>query len=155
MDLRCGQLERRNDLAVLSHAQTLESAQSAAKTRALEVRGRAEEVLRLAAAYARKYCAIKKEAMTRQLLPQDLPILEALGLRLQQARERRNIGADLMAERLGATIETLHKLESGDASLDIATLYRVLRILGLSDDLDWLAQDGEMVGKLLSINERE
>ena len=93
--------------------------------------------------------------MTRPLLPQDQPQVTALGLRLQQARERRNIGADLMAERLGVPLETVQQLEAGDASLDIATLYRTLRILGLADDLDWLAQDAAMMVKLLSKREKK
>jgi transcriptional regulator with XRE-family HTH domain len=89
--------------------------------------------------------------MTRPLLPQDLPILEALGLRMQQARERRNISADLMAERIGVPLVTLHSLENGSAGISLADFYRALRILGLAEDIDWLAQDDEMVGKLLSI----
>ena len=82
--------------------------------------------------------------MTRPLLPQDQPQLMALGLRLAQARERRAISAALMAERIGVPLEALHRLEAGDASLDIATLYRALRILGLSDDFDFLAQDAPL-----------
>ena len=82
--------------------------------------------------------------MTRPLLPQDQPHLSALGLRMQQARERRNISAELMAERLGVTIETVHSLENGDASIALADVFRALRILGLADDLDFLAQDAEL-----------
>ena len=80
--------------------------------------------------------------------------MTALGLRLRLARERRNIGAELMAERIGAPLETLQRLEAGDASLDIATLYRALRILGLSRDIEKIAVDEELAGKLLSIGEQ-
>lgn len=89
------------------------------------------------------------------LLPQDQPALTALGLRLQQARERRNISEPLMAERLGVSLEILNRLEAGDASVTIATLYRTLRIFGLAGDIDWLAPDAEMIGKLLSIQEQK
>jgi transcriptional regulator with XRE-family HTH domain len=70
---------------------------------------------------------------------------------MQQARERRNISADLMAERIGVPLVTLHSLENGSAGISLADFYRALRILGLAEDIDWLAQDDEMVGKLLSI----
>ena len=80
--------------------------------------------------------------------------MAALGTRIGEARERRQISAELMAERLGVPLETLHGLEAGDASLTIATLYCTLRILGLADDLDFLAQDATVKAKLLSIQER-
>ena len=96
--------------------------------------------------------AIKKEAeMTRPLLPHDLPQLEALGLRMREARERRNITAELMAERIGVPLETLHSLEDGSASILLADFYRALRILGLARDINKLAVDEELAGKLLSI----
>ncbi len=82
---------------------------------------------------------------------QDLPQITALGLRLQKARERRGINAKLMAERIGVSLETVHRLESGDASLNIATLYRALRILGLKQDFYTLAADKPMQRKSLLI----
>lgn len=72
--------------------------------------------------------------MTRPLLPQDQPPMAALGLRLRQARERRGISAELMAERMGVPLETLHGLEHGDAVIALADVFRALRILGLHAD---------------------
>lgn len=92
--------------------------------------------------------------MTRPL-PHDLPMLEALGLRMRDARERRNISEALMAERIGVPLETLQGLEAGSAEISLSDFYRALRILGLARDIDCLAQDAEMQGKLLSIGEQE
>lgn len=89
--------------------------------------------------------------MTRPLLPQDLPQITALGLRIQQARARRNVSVEHMAERLGVPLETLQRLEAGDASVDIATLYRALRSLGLKKDFYALAADKTLERKLLLI----
>lgn len=93
--------------------------------------------------------------MTRQLLPQEQPRMTALGQRLRQARERRGISAELMAERMGVPVSTLHGLESGDASIALADVFRALRILGLSRDIEKIAVDAELAGKLLSIKEQK
>lgn len=89
--------------------------------------------------------------MTRSLLPHDLPQMEALGLRMRDARERRGITEDLMAERIGVPLETLQGLEDGSAEISLSDFYRALRILGLARDINRIAVDAEMLGKLLSI----
>lgn len=56
---------------------------------------------------------------------------------------------------MGVHLDTLRSLESGDASISLADFYRALRILGLSSDIDEVAVDAEMAGKLLSIGEQK
>jgi transcriptional regulator with XRE-family HTH domain len=80
--------------------------------------------------------------------------MEALGLRMRLARERRGISDALMAERIGVSLETLHGLESGSAEISLADFYRALRILGLSGDISTIAVVEELAGKLLSIGEQ-
>jgi transcriptional regulator with XRE-family HTH domain len=77
--------------------------------------------------------------------------LTALGLRLRLARERRRLGTELFAERLGVSRETLRRLEKGDASIALGTFLRALRVLGLDRDIDSLAADDEMGRKLQDI----
>jgi transcriptional regulator with XRE-family HTH domain len=67
---------------------------------------------------------------------------EALGQRLRDARMRRSMTQEMMAERVGVSIPTIAKLENGDPSTSVATVLRVLNVLGLADDIDAIgAQD--------------
>jgi len=65
--------------------------------------------------------------------------LTALGERLRAARLRRKLTQAMVAERVGVTLPTLRKLESGDPSSSLATVIRVLQVLGLAQDIDKLA----------------
>lgn len=77
--------------------------------------------------------------------------LTALGLRIRLARERRKLGTELFAERVGVSRETLRRLEKGDASIALGTFLRALRVLGLDRDIDLLAADDELGRKLQDI----
>lgn len=77
--------------------------------------------------------------------------LTALGLRLRLARERRKLGTELFAERLGVSRETLRRLEKGDATIAMGTFLKALRALGLDKDIDRLAYDDELGRKLQDI----
>ena len=77
--------------------------------------------------------------------------LEALGLRLRLARERRKIGTELFAERLGVSRETLRRMEKGDATIAMGTFIKALRVLGLNSDIDKLAADDALGRKLQDI----
>lgn len=47
-----------------------------------------------------------------------------------------------MAERVGVSVPTIAKLENGDPSTSLATVLRVLTVLGLAGDIDLIgAQD--------------
>lgn len=67
----------------------------------------------------------------------------ALGQRLRAARLRRGMSQAILAERVGVTIQTLGKLEAGNPSTSVATLMRVLQMLGLGQDIDLLAAKDE------------
>ena len=56
--------------------------------------------------------------------------LTALGLRLRLARERRRLGTELFAERMGVSRETLRRMEKGDARVPIRFFARALHVLG-------------------------
>lgn len=78
--------------------------------------------------------------------------LAALGDRLRAARLRRKLTQAVLAERVGVTLPTLRKLESGDPSTSLATVVRVLQVLGLAQDIDKLAAQDEL-GRELQDNE--
>ena len=65
--------------------------------------------------------------------------IEALGQRLRAARMRRSMTQEVMAERVGVSVPTLAKLENGEPSTSLATVLRVLAVLGLSADIDLIA----------------
>lgn len=69
--------------------------------------------------------------------------IQALGERLRAARLRRKLTQAMVAERVGITLPTLRKLESGDPSSSLATVIRVLQVLGLAQDIDRLAAQDE------------
>lgn len=66
--------------------------------------------------------------------------IEALGERLRAARLRREMTQRELATRVGVSVPTLAKLENGDPSTSLATVLRVLTVLGLDKDIDLLAQ---------------
>lgn len=74
--------------------------------------------------------------------------MESLGERLRNARLRRNLTSVLFAERVGVSRDTLHRLEKGDPGISLGTYLRALRVLGLDQDLDLIAQDDVLGRKL-------
>ncbi|XHS79533.1 helix-turn-helix domain-containing protein [Burkholderiaceae bacterium UC74_6] len=83
-----------------------------------------------------------------QTFPSTVKQLEALGLRLRLARDRRKLSSELFAERVGISRETLRRMENGDPAVAIGTFMRALRVLGLDGDIDRLAADDELGRKL-------
>lgn len=77
--------------------------------------------------------------------------IEALGQRLRAARLRRSMTQEVMAERVGVSVPTLAKLENGEPSTSLATLLRVLAVLGLADDIEQIAVQ-DAVGRELQDN---
>ena len=74
--------------------------------------------------------------------------MTALGSRLRLARLRRKISTVQMAERMGVSRDTLHRLEKGDAAIALGTYLRALRVLERDRDLDFVARDDELGRKL-------
>lgn len=70
--------------------------------------------------------------------------LSALGERLRTARLRRKLTQAMVAERVGVTPPTIRKLEAGDPSSSLATVLRVLQVLGLAQDIDRLAAQDDL-----------
>ena len=82
------------------------------------------------------------------LLPRVERILIDLGERIRLARLRRNINAQLLADRAGISRQTLSTLENGSGSVSLATFIQVLFILGLEKDLEEVAKD-DLLGRKL------
>jgi len=70
--------------------------------------------------------------------------IQALGERLRAARLRRKMTQALMAERVGVSIPTLKKLEGGDPTTSLATMVRILTVLGLAGDLDKIGAEDKL-----------
>lgn len=49
-----------------------------------------------------------------------------------------------LAERVGVSTPTIGKLEGGDPSTSLATVLRVLTVLGLNEDVDLLAAEDSL-----------
>jgi len=71
--------------------------------------------------------------------PQARRRIIALGQRLRAARLRRKMSQSMLAERVGVSVPTIGKLEDGDPSTSLATMLRVLTVLGMVADIDLLA----------------
>lgn len=74
-----------------------------------------------------------------RLLPPLERRLSNLGERIQAARLRRRLPANLVAERAGMTVTTLRNVEHGGMGVTIGAYAAVLRVLGLDADLDAVA----------------
>jgi len=75
-------------------------------------------------------------------------ILIDLGEKIRLARLRRNMSAQMLAERAGISRQTLSKLENGSGTVSLAVFIQVLFILGLEKDLDAVAKDDVFGRKL-------
>jgi transcriptional regulator with XRE-family HTH domain len=80
--------------------------------------------------------------------------LNALGARLSLARKRRRMTQGTLASRAGVSIPTLRKLEQGDAGVSLATVLRILHVLGLAVDIDRLAANDELGRRLQDIHQK-
>lgn len=65
--------------------------------------------------------------------------LRRLGGDIRDARRRRRIPTQVMAERTGVSRTTLQKVEKGDPGVSVGTIATVLFVLGLLDRLRELA----------------
>jgi transcriptional regulator with XRE-family HTH domain len=79
--------------------------------------------------------------------------LNALGERLRASRLRRRMTQAVLAARADVSLPTLRKLEQGEPSSSLATLLRVLQVLGLDKDIDALASDDEVGRRLQDIHQ--
>ena len=80
---------------------------------------------------------------TVYLLPSTQRALEKAGTNIKKARLRRNIRAELLAERAGISTDTLSAIEKGVSTVSIGAYAAVLAVLKLDNDLEKLALDEE------------
>ena len=87
------------------------------------------------------------------ILPVTEKILQTMGEQIKLARLRRNISAELVAERAGISRATLWKVEKGDPSVAMGTYAAVLHALNpLDEDLLLVAKDDELGRQLQDLN---
>jgi transcriptional regulator with XRE-family HTH domain len=89
--------------------------------------------------------------MTRRkqaFLPKHKRMFRQVGEQLRLARLRRRLSAAQVAERAGISRNTLYLLEKGSPSSSIATLFRILTVLGLEEDFLGIAQDDKLGRRL-------
>ena len=85
-----------------------------------------------------------------ELLPQTMEILETMGEQIKMARLRRDISAQLVAERANISRATLWNIEKGSPSVAIGNYAAVLHALNNMDrDLLKVAKDDEFGSCLL------
>ena len=80
---------------------------------------------------------------TVTLLPGTQHALEKAGANIKKARLRRNIRAELLAERAGISVDTLCAVEKGVSTVSIGAYAAVLAVLKLDNDLEMIASDEE------------
>ena len=64
--------------------------------------------------------------------------LKSLGTRLREERLRRNESQQVFASRIGVSIPTLYKMESGDHRVQLGHWVAALDLLGHAEDIDRL-----------------
>ena len=77
------------------------------------------------------------------LLPRTEQALEKVGANIKRARLRRNIRAELLAERAGISVDTLTSIEKGVSTVSIGAYAAVLAVLEMDNDLEMIALDEE------------
>lgn len=85
------------------------------------------------------------------LLPKIQRLLTEMGENIKLARLRRDISAELLAERAGISRATLHNVEKGSPSVAIGIYAAVLQSLRLENDLLLVAKDDVLGRKLQDI----
>lgn len=61
-----------------------------------------------------------------------MDISKAIGFRVKQAREYRNLTQDELAEKLDVSTSFISRLETGKAMTSIATLYKISLVLDIA-----------------------
>lgn len=99
---------------------------------------------------------VKGDTMNKritELLPSTQEILSTMGEQIKLARLRRNLSAELVAERAGISRATLCNVEKGSPSVAIGIYAAVLHALNdMDSDLLLIARDDEFGKKLQELN---
>ena len=86
------------------------------------------------------------------LFPSAEQALEKVGANIKRARLRRNIRAELLAERAGISADTLSSIEKGVCTVSIGAYAAVLFSLGMEKDLELLGADEEEKRRYRELN---
>ena len=87
------------------------------------------------------------------ILPATENILKTMGEQIKLARLRRDLSAELVAERAGISRTSLWKVESGSPTVAIGIYAAVLHALGGMDtDLLLIAKDDELGRQMQDLN---
>lgn len=87
------------------------------------------------------------------VMPATLSILQQMGEQIKLARLRRQLSAELIAERAGISRATLWNIEKGSPSVSMGAYAAALHALGGMDrDLLMVAKDDELGRKLQDLD---
>ena len=89
---------------------------------------------------------------TVALLPSTERALEKVGANIKRARLRRNIRAELLAEQVGISVDTLSAIEKGVSTVSIGAYAAVLHALSMDKDLELLGADEEQKRRYREFN---
>ena len=77
------------------------------------------------------------------LTPETELVIKKMGNRIKEARLRRNIMAEKLAERVGISKGTLSAIEKGEPTVSMGAYAAVLNALDMGNDFDYVAVDRE------------
>ena len=94
----------------------------------------------------------EKESVTKKqrrrnkvaIMPETEKNLALMGEQIKLARMRRKYPVQIVADRAGISRATLWKVEKGDSGVAIGIYAKVLKAIGLGDDITLLARDDEL-----------
>ena len=87
------------------------------------------------------------------IMPDTQKIIENMGEQIKMARLRRNLSAELVAERAGISRATLWAVEKGAPTVAIGIYAAVLHALGGMDkELELVARDDEFGRRIQDMN---
>ena len=94
---------------------------------------------------------------TIKLSPEAELVIEKMGIRIQKARLRRNILAEVLAEHAGISKGTLTAVEKGEPTVSVGAYVSVLNALGMANDFELIAVDreGKQQYRALHLQERK
>ena len=96
---------------------------------------------------------IKMKKAAYNILPATEDILKIMGEQIKLARLRRDLSAELVAERAGISRSSLWKVESGNPAVAVGIYAAVLHALGEMDkDLLLVAKDDERGRQMQDLN---
>ena len=75
------------------------------------------------------------------IMPSTEKVLKKMGMQIKKARLRRNISAELLAERASISKTTLSAIEKGAHTVSIGAYAAVLYFLGMDKDFEMIALD--------------